>query len=347
MAAEIIGYVLDNKKRPVGNVKISFKGKLIAKTKDDGFFSVTLEKKRERAALTFIKDGYVTNTKVFNPVCRGKNIIIIWPIAYQCRFNPTRDLDIELGGSRIQIPANALEAIDAKEMKDSALLQYTWFDVTDPFQRRAASGNFTGKMRDGKIVRLNSNGIFDLELLDRRNRSLKLRREAKIDLSIPLPRKLIEQAPKKTGFFSFDTLTGMWNEIGSFQFIPETLTYNGSITRFGGAYNLDDPQETTCITLQVVYLFNLMPMLNFHVWVDGLQYYSDGWTDNNGFVCLLVQRNASFTATAYGSVGLSEYGTPYPPTFTSPDISSNEDNCGDPALCPFLGTVEVDVIVGI
>lgn len=346
MSSKIIGYVLDNNKRPVDKVKISLKGKIIATSKEDGFFSVPLTKTKSQAALSFIKEGFVSNTKLFNPKYQGRNIIIIWPNAYRCKFNPSRDFDVLLGGARIQIPADSLLGLDNKKNNDYKNLQFTLFDVTNPFQRRAASGNFSGKLLNGKITRLNSYGIFDFGLTDKNDRVIKLRRGAEINLSIPIPPKLVKLAPKSTGFFSFNTTLGIWVQSGSFNLVSTTQTYNGSVTSFGGVHNLDDPQDTTCIKLKVVRMWDSAPMPNFHVYVDGLQYFSDGWTDANGFVCLLVQRNASFTAIAEGSIGMSDYGTPTPPTFTSPDFSSGAGDCGNTDRCPCLGTVEVDLIVG-
>ncbi len=346
MVSKIMGHVLDNNQRPVNKVKISRKGKIVAESEEDGFFSVALAKTECRAALTFMKEGFVSNTKVFNSKSQSKRIIIIWPIAYQCRFNPSHDLDIVLGGSRIQVPANALVGLDEKKIMDSAILQFTWFDVTNQFDRAAASGDFTGKMLDGNITRLNSYGIFDLGLFDQKGRSLKLRPKAEIDLSLTVPPKLIKQAPKSVGFFSFDTSSGIWIQLGHFDFIPKTHTYNGSVNHFGGSHNLDDPQDTTCVTIQVVNMWNNAPMPYFYVVAHGLQYDSWGTTDANGFVCLLVQRNASFTVESSGSIGSSDYHTLYPANFNAPDFSSGPNDCGNPVLCPLLGTVQVDLIVG-
>lgn len=346
MSSKIIGYVLDNNKRPVDKVKISLKGKIIATSKEDGFFSVPLIKTKSQVALSFIKEGYVSNTKFFNPRYHGENIIIIWPNAYRCRFNPSHDFDVSLGGARIQVPADSLSGFDKKKTNYTAELQFTLFDVTNPFHRRAASGNFSGKLLNGKMTRLNSFGIFDLGLTDETNKALILRRDAKINLSIPIPSRLAKLTPNSTGFFSFDTKLGIWIQSGNFNLVSSTQTYNGSVTSFGGVHNLDDPQDTTCIKLKVVRMWDSAPMANFHVYVDGLQYFSEGWTDANGFVCLLVQRNASFTAIAEGTIGMSDYGTPNPPTFTSPDFSSGAGDCGNPVQCPLLGIVEVDLIVG-
>jgi len=348
MPSIVAGHVLDSNRRPVGKVRISLKGKSVAESGKDGFFSVVLAKAESRVALTFTAEGHVSNTRVYDHRAGHGNVVVLWPIAHRVKFDPSRDLDIEIGSSRIQVPAKALTGPSGEKLNDLARLRFTWFDVTNPFQRAAAPGDFSGQLLDGSIRRLNSYGIFDFGLHDLKGRSLSLSRGASIDLSIAVPPRLADQAPKQVGFFNFDALTGRWIQIGNFDFVPGTLTYNGSVTSFGGAHNLDDPQDTTCVTIQVVRCWDSTPMPNMNVHAYGLQYDSFGTTDSNGFTCLLVQRNASFLVEASGYYGgpYSYYGTPNPPTYTAPDFSSGASDCGNPVMCPFLGTVQVDLIVG-
>ena len=234
-----------------------------------------------------------------------------------------------------------------EKLTDPAVLEFTLFDITNPFHRAAASGDFSGQLAGGSIRRLNSYRIFDLDLKDSKGRRLSLGRGAKIELSIAVPSKLVRSAPKEIGFFDFDTRTGLWVQVGSFVFFPNTLTYNGSITSFGGQHNLDEPQDTTCITVQVVNMYDGSPMPNFNVTAQGQQYTSTGTTDSSGFVCLLVQRNSTFTVSAMGVLGGNTWGTPNPPTFTSPNFSSGAADCGNSCTtCPFLGTVPLDFLVG-
>jgi hypothetical protein len=348
MASKIAGYVFDRSRRPIAKVKISLKGKVVAESGWDGSFSVALAKAELRVALTFDVEGYVSNTRIYDARVGGSRVVVMWPIAYRVTFNPGRDLDVELGASRIRIPANALTGRDGKKYNDPATLRFTWFDVTSPLQRAAAPGDFSGRLLDRGVQRLNSYGIFDLDVRDPKGRPLTPARGAKIGLAIAVPPKLADKAPKQTGFFNFDAAAGLWTQIDNFVFAPNTLTYNGSVTSFGGAHNLDDPQDTTCVTVRVVSSWDSTPMPNFSVTAQGLQYDSFGTTDSDGFVCLLVQRNASFTAHASGQYGGSDYGTmdPYP-TFTSPDFSSGAAACGDPERCPFVGTIHVDLVVGM
>jgi len=346
MPVTIAGHVLDSNRRPVGKARVSFKGKEVAESRSDGFFSVTLEKPESRLALTFASEGYVSNTRVYGPRAGLGQVVVMWPIGYRVKFDPSRELDIELGSSRLQIPAKALTGPSGEKLSGPVRLQFTWFDVTNAFQRAAAPGDFSGQLLDGSIRRLNSYGIFDLQILDLKGFSLMLSPSAKVNLAIPVPRRLARRAPKEVGFFDFDTLTGRWIQVGTFSLAPGSLTYNGSVKRLGGQYNLDDPQNTTCVTVRVVNMWDGAPMPDMYVEAQGDQYYSWGWTGANGLVCLLVQRDGYFQVNASGTVNGSFYGTPNPPTLHAPDFCSNEDDCGNPTMCPLVGEVQVDLIVG-
>jgi hypothetical protein len=341
----ITGVIIDNQRRPICNARVSRLGRIITRTKEDGSFCVRLKRANSRVILSFSADGYVTNTKTFNSKSSGGNVVVIWPVAYRVKFNPLCNLDIMLGSTSISVPAGSLISYKGAKHKSLAEISFTLFDVTNSTQRAAAPGEFSGRMRDGTIVRLNSYGIFDFHIRDLRKRPLALREGSQIDFSIPLPVRLKESAPKKIGYFDFDLKSGKWIEVGNFTFEPETLSYNGSVTRFGGPQNLDDPQETTCVKVQVVRLWDGVPAANMNVVVDGLDYSSTGVTDSNGYVCFLVQRNAQFLVTASGQIGTSSYSSyPQGQSFMAPNFASSAGDCSDPILCPFLGQVTVDLI---
>lgn len=349
-AARIAGRVVDGDGRAVGKVKISLGGKVVAESAADGSFSVAPPRAESRVALTFAADGYVSNTRVYDPRATGNgSTVVIWPVAYRVKFDPARELDMEFGSSRINVPANALAAPGGGRPDGPAVLSFTLLDVTSRAQRAAAPGDFSGRMADGSVRRLNSYGVFDLGLRDTRGRPLSLNRGARIGLSVAVPASLAGRAPRQVGFFDFDERDGRWVQVGTFEYNPRTLTYNGSVTSFGGAHNLDDPQDTTCVTVQVVSVHDGAGMPNFSVTAHGQQYDSYGTTDGSGFVCLLVQRNSTFTVEASGSTGPTTYwGTPNPPTFASPNFSSGAADCGNGCTtCPLVGTVQVDIIVGI
>ena len=347
MPPKIAGHVLDNNQRPVGKVKVSMKGKTVAESANDGSFSVSLAKVDSRVALTFTAEGYASNTRVYDSRAGSGNVVVIWPIAYRVNFNPSQELDIKLGSSRIHIAADSVTGPGGKKISGVVELEFTLFDITSPFQRAAASGDFSTQLPGGQIQRLNSYGIFNFGVRDLNGRPLSLRDGTKVDLSIAVPPKLVEHAPRQVGYYSFDTLSGMWIPGGTFNFVPSTLTYNGHVTVLVvGAHNLDDPQDTTCVTVQVINFYDGSGMDHFQVTAQGTQYAFTATTDANGFVCLLVQKNATFTVTAQGTFAGNFWATPHPSTFMSPNFSSGGGDCGDATKCPFLGTVPVDFVVG-
>jgi len=345
MPSRISGILVDHNRRPVSKATLLLKGKIVAKSETDGSFSVNLPKAESPVAITFSAEGYVSNTRIYDSRTGGGNVVVIWPVAYRVKFDASRDLDIELDASRIQIPANALVRDGGKRVDQPIELRFTLFDVTSPFQRAAAPGDFSAQLPDGKIQRLNSYGIFDLDLRDQKGQ-VALREGAEINLAIAVPPKLVERPPKQVGFYDFDRLPGMWIPVGSFNFVPRTLTYNGTIKRSGLAHNLDNPQETTCITVQVINLYTGSGVPAFLVTAQGAQYSSSGSTDVNGFVCLLVETNSTFAVTAQGVLAGVFMATPHPTNFTSPNFNSGQPDCGDPIKCPFLGTVAVDYTTG-
>ena len=154
-------------------------------------------------------------------------------------------------------------------------------------------------------------------------------------------------APKRIGHFDFERAEGLWLQTGTFQLDPNDLTYNGAIHSLGGLHNLDDPQDNTCITVRVLNTWNASPMANMTVTAQGPNWTSTGTSNANGYVCLIVQMGASFSVSAYGQLGNSNYATPFPPVFTAPNFTSGPADCGNPVTCPMLGNVCVDLIVGI
>ena len=255
-------------------------------------------------------------------------------------------LDVSFGKARIQIPAGDLAEENEQTMREKVELRWTLFDVTNATQRRAASGDFSGKLLDGRNCRLNYFGIFDFDLRSHNGKRPRLRRDSGIQLAVPISPRLMPRAPRNIGFYNFDRPTGRWIQIGQFELSPSTLTYNGTVHSYGGVHNLDDPQDTVCVTVRAVNVWDSSPLASATLVAHGDQYDSSGTTDSDGLVCLLVQRNAQFTVTGSAIYGSSHWYTTAPITFTSPNFSSGAGDYGNSDSCPFSGDVPLDLIVG-
>jgi len=352
----ISGRVVDNDRRPVSKVRVSLAGALVAESAEDGFFSVSLSKAEPRVALSFAASGYVTNTRVCDARTDVKSIFVIWPIAYSVKFDSTRELKIELGGAHIQLPAHALISPDNEKFSGPAELHFTLFDVTNPAQRAAASGDFSGRLLDGTIRRLVSFGIFDLDIGDANGRPLTTRPEANLAVSIPVPRKLVPNAPPKTGFFGFDLNEGRWVQEGDV--VLAGHTYNVTLPHsLKGPWNVDAVLQgpyvgpvlqafvAQCVLFTVNYVGTGKPVpgATFYVVANGKSYDVSGNTNSAGEVCLVVQGGDSISVRAYGLGAYSDYSTPpYAiPTFTA--LTSGSGDCSNPSACQQI-PVPVDIV---
>lgn len=344
----LAGHVVDHNRKPVAGAQIVHAGKVIGKSARDGRFKVTLAAEGKRIAVTFTARDHIPNTRLFDSrATGGGTVVVVWPITNRVTFDARQGLTISFGRTGIRIRPGTLIDGQGKPLGQGAVLEFTLLDVTNPSERPAIPGDFTGLMRDRSVVQLNSFGVFELNILDRKGRAATLVPGESIDLSIAVPERLAPKAPKAIPYFDFDRSTGNWVEVGSFEWARSTLTYNGRVERFGGAQNLDDPTMVTCVTIRTVSDWSLLPLPFASVTVQLSQSISYGVSDANGYVCLLVERNAPFSATGTAVLGTSYYGSIAPMNFMAPNIQSGAADCGDPVKCPYIGDLKLSLVVGL
>ncbi len=340
------GRLVNERRRPVAHGQIIRAGKIIGTTGKDGVFAFDMAANGKRIPVTFAAPGYVSNTRLFDSRAAGNGTtVVIWAIANRITFDAELGLEIGFGSTSIRVEPGSLVDGKGARLGKGTVLEFTHFDITNQRQRAAITGDFKGQMKDRTLVQLNSFGVFELNIRDRKGGEAALAQGRTIELAIAVPERLAPRAPKTIPFFDFDRGTGNWVEVSNFAWSPNTLTYNGHVERFGGAQNLDVPARTTCVTIRTMdYWGNVVPFASVTVQLS--QSTSYGTSDANGYVCLLVERNMPFTPTAYADVGSSHYTTTGPTVFMAPDIASDTTNCGDPTLCPYLGDLPLDLAVG-
>ena len=206
-------------------------------------------------------------------------------------------------------------------------------------------------MRDNSVRTLESFGIFEAYVEDLRGRRAGLAPGKTAIINLPIPLRNLGNVPRTIGLFSFGTISGRWIEAGTLIRSDDGLTYNGTINTIDVNWNGDDPVDTTCIRVQVFEPHfpnppHGPPAVNTHVTATGVSYNgsSDGYTDSNGFVCLLVKRNSQVSLQAF-STQVSSYVS-VPIVITTPNIASGAADCGNIARCP-LQEIDLDIIVGL
>lgn len=344
----VVSYALTPTGSPIVDATVEIGGRPKARTDENGAFELTIQRPRARQALTVSAPGFVTNTRVFSADTHALPPVILVPVANEITFDAQKGVIAVFGETRLEVPGDAFVDKKGRLQRGMVRLEYTLLDVTNPAERSGAMGDFSGRMLDGSMTQLRSFGIFQVRVYDKDSNGLELEEKAAIRFAVPIPKRLQQQAPPRVGLFSFDPSDGRWIQEGFAQ-LSNGLVYEGTITSIGWAWNFDDPQVVTCVTVKVVKVSNGQPIPGITVVAAGDGYESTGPTNSEGLTCLLVQRNSLIHLSAWGVIGTSHWST-YPwvdVVATVPDFASGSEDCGDSNRCPLVAVLEVDLIVGM
>lgn len=349
----ITGRVIDRQKRPVRGTLVQVPGRMPITTNANGTFTFDSLASTDRLSISFSAPGFVDTTRVF-PVRRGvlnATDTVLLRRAPAVVINATNGGRVTFAqGGGLTIPPSSLVDPVRNLLTGDVRVSLTYLDVSDPNQIRSAPGDFTAVMRDNSVRTLESFGIFEAYVEDLRGRRADLAPGKTAIINLPIPRRNLGNVPRTIGLFSFGTISGRWIEAGTLIRSDDGLTYNGTIDTLDVNWNGDDPVDTTCIRVQVFEPHfpnppHGPPAVNSHVTATGVSYTgsSDGYTDSNGFVCLLVKRNSQVSLQAF-STQVSSYVS-VPIVITTPNIASGAADCGNLARCPLV-QIDLDIIVG-
>jgi hypothetical protein len=350
----ITGRVIDPQNRPVRGTLVQVPGRMPIRTTANGTFTFDNLALTDRLAISFSASGFVDTTRVF-PVWPGvlnATDIVLLRRAPAVVINATNGGRVTFAqGGGLTIPPRSLVDPGGKLLTGDVRVSLTYLDFSDPKQIRSAPGDFTATMRDNSVRTLESFGIFEAYLEDLGGRRADLASGKTAIINLPIPRSNLGNVPRTIGLFSFGTTSGRWMEAGTLIRSDDGLTYNGTISTLDVNWNGDDPVDTTCIRVQVFEPHfpnppHGPPAVNSHVTATGVSYNgsSDGYTDSNGFVCLLVKRNSQVSLQAF-STQVSSYVS-VPIVITTPNIASGAADCGNLAKCPLAQEIDLDIIVG-
>jgi hypothetical protein len=346
------GRVVTSGNVPVAGVQVSVprRGATTTTNSNGEFVFPTLSlSPYQRLSVNFNAAGYMKTTRVYNVnrdgrIGIGPDVIVIWPRAASLPLDATLGGVLSFSGGAITFPPNSLVDEQGVPAQGIVNVSFTRLDVSDPVQLRSAPGDFTARMQNGVIRKLESFGVFEVSAEGSGGQRLELAPGQNAAIKLIIPPTRLPFAPKVVGFYSFDPIDGLWIEEGTVNRAQDNgLMYSGTIDRFDWSWNVDDPYDTTCITVKFIDVFgsNAGPIANALVEAKGVAYgsISSGYTNNQGLVCLLVKINSEIEITAYDPLFPS---FPFTKTLFSPNFSSGADDCGDSVLCPLVWTFQQD-----
>jgi endo-1,3-1,4-beta-glycanase ExoK len=290
----ISGRVVDSSNKPIAGVQVRAQGRTAALTGAGGEFTIANSSPSERFAVSFSASRFIETTRVYdtrrNPSIR--DVVMIWPRSAPQPLNATRGGTLTFAAGTVTIPPRALVDDRARPMEGDVRVSFSAFDVTDPRQYRGAPGDFTARMRDGSIRRLDTFGVFEIHVEDERGNRADLARGQVAGVELIVPETL--RPAETVGSYKFEERSGRWIETGTFRRLRPLLLAT-EVASFTVLWNADDVMNTTCLEVTAECDCPTVSTASFSVQGEGVD-YAHSFTANKGD-CVDVKTNATLTLT--------------------------------------------------
>jgi beta-glucanase (GH16 family) len=343
----IKGRVVDPRNNPVAGVQVRVPGRSVVLTDGKGEFDIWGLPAVERLAVNFSAPGFMDTTRIYNSrrSSVGTTIVVIRPRTAPVSLDAERGGKLTFPGGTINFPPRALVDEAGRAVSGNVRVSFSALDVSDRQQIRSAPGDFTARMRDNKIRRLETFGVFEVFVEDANGRRANLAPGRKAAVELFIPRALRRTVPSSVGLFSFEQSSGRWVEEGTLRTAPDLTRFTTSINRLTTAWNADQVLSTTCIKLKILDCAGPncgLPsgLAGSYVEAYGVGYagFSDGYTDGNGEICLSVKLNAQVSVTAHHPTLSNIQSNPI--EITTPSQVASDADCGT-SLCPLVATTHL------
>ena len=336
-ASVLRGVVTDPQNQPVSGVAVRVGGRLVGVTDQSGAFTIRRSPTEDRVAVSFSAPRFVNTTRIYESRATPGNVVIIWPRAAAVRVDAAAGGTLNFPRGRITLAPDSFITAGGGRVDGAVDVAMTVIDVTDARQVASVPGDFTARMRDGSIQPLETFGLFELVAQDARGRQLQLAPDRPAGIAIALPRD--RRVPRTIGAYRFEERAGRWVE-QTWSWTAQEVEATTQVTSTGW-WNADDPLQTTCMQVHVgsCHFCSTAAYDLASAWVQltGESYtgpVSQGWTGNNGMICLPVKRGPG----EYVKVEVSHNGLPGNVLRMVPTSSLQLDPVVDCTTCPITRT---------
>jgi endo-1,3-1,4-beta-glycanase ExoK len=244
-ASSISGRVVDPQDHAVAGVEVRLGNRLVGITDRSGKFVIRAAPANNRLAVSFSAPKFMSTTRIYEAAARlNGNTVVIWPRSAPLPLNATQGGTLTFPAGTLTIPPRALLDDRRRPVEGDVRVSFSAFDVTDPAQYRSAPGDFTARMRDNSIRRLETFGVFEIYVEDARGNRVDLADGQLAEVNLVVPESL--SPPETVGSYSFEAVSGLWVEAGTFR-RTEMGTLTTTLSTLQVAWNADDVMNTTCI----------------------------------------------------------------------------------------------------
>jgi hypothetical protein len=229
VSTSMFGRVVDEQDKPLSGVTVAGGGKT-ALTDDNGVFvinNVMLD--QARAYITATKAGYFGGSRIFQPVKDGTSRPPLIKMLAQKSIGTikasTGGFVESKGGTRIELPANAVEGYTG-----TINVVANYINPTSPDFFARMPGDMAADNSENKRGALISYGMSHIDLLDDNGKKLKIKAGVQATVTLPVPQNLQASATPTIAMWYFDETKGIWKQEGSGTY--QNGKYVGKVSHF-------------------------------------------------------------------------------------------------------------------
>ena len=359
VTSALTGIVRDAMGQPLAGATVKVAG-LTGETDANGQFMIEDVEVADRVSVNVSKDGFAKNSTPIGIIEDVENMVLITlaELDYTASFDAAdgHAFEIELGGPTVALPAGGFVDADGNAYTGNVNVEATFYDLESDFEDgnelNATPGDFTAIDGNGEYQRLESYGMFQVNLTDDAGNELNIGATA----ATVIPLQGAGYAVGETmPMWSYDEVQGRWMEEGEGMIIElddGTLAVEFDAPHFS-TWNCDRPLPTHGCVTGVVQNSQGTPRQGATVRAIGISYISTttARTNQNGEFCLEVKNGETVWIEISYSVGgqvatqrtdpvtiPSGQGTCSGLQFTGNGTNGAGSNCVD------IGTVEMEVM---
>lgn len=314
----IRGRVVDPSNTPVAGVRAQVPGRAATFTDATGEFTIADPPRSNRLAVSFSAPRFIDTTRIYDSRQQAgiTDVLVIWPRSAPLRLDAERGGRLTFPAGHVTFPPRALIDEQGRPIRGDVDVSFSTFDVTDPRQYQSAPGDFTARLRDNSIRRLDTFGVFEIYVADNNGRRARLANGQTVAVALTVPEPLQTIVPDIVDSYRFEETTGLWIEEGTLTLAGNELQTD--LTTIENPWNADLVMETTCINVTLDCKCGTAPA-DFSVAGEALNYSFEA---TKADPCENVKRN--------DTVDLTPSHDPKAVTITTPDLTTN---CFDKGSC--------------
>lgn len=285
-------------------------GDISTTTNSNGEFILRNVEPCDQARVNFSKAGLIGNQKVVE-VAKGRTTYtsstLFLPVTQT--FASTAGASITDGWATVDVPVDAFADAAGNPFTGNVLVEFKYFDPTQPGSIDAFPGNFYGTQTDGTETMFESYGFISASFFQASNPTVELNlADGKTaQLTSAIPYALQGNAPETIPMWYYDEDEGKWMEQGTATKVG--TNYVGSVSHFT-YWNFDhpiNPDTQSTLTGRVMTADRGEPIEGAQVVATGVNYsgYTRAFSQEDGTFSITVKASATCTLQAFAGLNNS------------------------------------------